>query len=99
MPVVTIKIAGSLTRGQKQKVAEEITATLEKHAGKPASYTYIVFEEMRKKMFMKFIFYISLSDFIMNLTSLIGFPAVRRSRMGQHTCFILFMFLLFAHQY
>lgn len=46
MPVVTIKIAGSLTRDQKQKVAEEITATLEKHAGKPASYTYIVFEEL-----------------------------------------------------
>jgi len=37
MPVVTIKLAGSLTREQKQKVAEEITATLERHAGKPAS--------------------------------------------------------------
>ena len=46
MPVVTIKIASSLTRDRKQKVAEEITATLEKHAGKPASYTYIVFEEL-----------------------------------------------------
>ncbi|OZA29830.1 MAG: 4-oxalocrotonate tautomerase [Hydrogenophilales bacterium 17-61-9] len=46
MPVVTIKIAGSLTRDQKQKVAQEITATLEKHAGKPASYTYIAFEEL-----------------------------------------------------
>jgi 4-oxalocrotonate tautomerase len=39
MPVVTIKLAGSLTREQKRKVAEEITATLERHAGKPASYT------------------------------------------------------------
>ena len=46
MPVVTIKIAGSLTRDQKQNVAKEITATLEKHAGKPASYTYIAFEEL-----------------------------------------------------
>lgn len=46
MPVVTIKLAGSLTREQKQKVSEEITATLERHAGKPASYTYIVFEEL-----------------------------------------------------
>ena len=46
MPVVTIKIAGSLTRDQKQKVAQEITATLEKHAGKPASYTYVAFEEL-----------------------------------------------------
>ena len=46
MPVVTIKIAGSLTREQKQKLAQEITASLEKHAGKPASYTYIAFEEL-----------------------------------------------------
>ena len=29
MPVVTIKLAGTLTRVQKQKVAEEITATLD----------------------------------------------------------------------
>ena len=46
MPVVTIKLAGKLSRDQKQKVAEEITATLERHAGKPASYTYSAFEEM-----------------------------------------------------
>ena len=46
MPVVTIKLAGTLTREQKKKVAEEITATLERHAGKPASYTYIAFEEL-----------------------------------------------------
>lgn len=44
MPVVTIKLAGSLSREQKQKIAEEVTATLERHAGKPASYTYISFE-------------------------------------------------------
>ena len=41
MPVVTIKLAGTLTREQKQNIAEEITATLERHAGKPAFYTYI----------------------------------------------------------
>jgi 4-oxalocrotonate tautomerase len=46
MPVVTIKLAGKLTREQKQKVAEEITATLERHANKPSSYTYIAFEEL-----------------------------------------------------
>ncbi len=46
MPVVTIKLAGTLTREQKRKVAEEITATLARHAGKPASYTYIAFEEL-----------------------------------------------------
>ncbi len=46
MPVVTIKIAGTLSRDQKQKIAEEVTATLEHHAHKPASYTYIAFEEL-----------------------------------------------------
>ncbi|MEW6119481.1 MAG: 4-oxalocrotonate tautomerase family protein [Pseudomonadota bacterium] len=46
MPVVTIKLAGSLSREQKARIAEEITATLERHAGKPASYTYIAFEPM-----------------------------------------------------
>ena len=46
MPVVTIKIAGSLSREQRQKIAEEITATLERHAHKPVSYTTIAFEEL-----------------------------------------------------
>lgn len=49
MPVVTIKIAGLLNREQKQKIAEEITATLERHADKPASYTYIAFEELAEE--------------------------------------------------
>lgn len=46
MPVVSIKIAGTLSREQKKKIAEEITATLEEHANKPARYTYISFEEL-----------------------------------------------------
>ena len=46
MPVVTIKIAGSLKLEQKQKIAAEVTATLERHAEKPARYTYIAFEEL-----------------------------------------------------
>lgn len=46
MPVVTIKLAGTLSREQKQKIAEEVTATLARHAHKPASYTYIAFEEL-----------------------------------------------------
>lgn len=36
--------------------------------------TYFAFKDMRKKSFMKFIFYISLSDFFMNVTSAFGFP-------------------------
>ncbi|HYG31963.1 MAG TPA: 4-oxalocrotonate tautomerase family protein [Methylophilaceae bacterium] len=46
MPYVNLKIAGSLTREQKKKIALEITDTLERVAHKPKSYTYIVFEEV-----------------------------------------------------
>ncbi len=46
MPYVNIRIAGTLTREQKQKIAEEITATLERVANKPKSYTYIAFDEL-----------------------------------------------------
>jgi len=46
MPYVNIKLAGSVTREQKAKIAEEITATLERHAHKPPQYTYIAFEEV-----------------------------------------------------
>jgi 4-oxalocrotonate tautomerase len=46
MPVVSIKLAGELTREQKQKIAAEITETLERHALKPRRYTYISFEAM-----------------------------------------------------
>jgi len=46
MPYVNLKLAGSITREQKQKIAQEITATLERHAHKPPEYTYITFEEV-----------------------------------------------------
>lgn len=46
MPYVNLKIAGSLTREQKKKIAQEITDTLERVAHKSKSYTYIVFEEV-----------------------------------------------------
>ena len=46
MPYVNIRIAGSLTREQKRKIAEEITDTLERIAEKPKSYTYIAFDEL-----------------------------------------------------
>lgn len=46
MPYVNLKVAGSLTREQKKKIAQEITDTLERVAHKPKSYTYIVFDEV-----------------------------------------------------
>lgn len=46
MPYVNVKLAGSVTKEQKKQIAKEITETLQKHAHKPANYTYIVFEEV-----------------------------------------------------
>ncbi len=46
MPYVNIRVAGTLTREQKSKIAEEITDVLERIAHKPKSYTYIAFDEL-----------------------------------------------------
>src|SRR4030067_2185077 len=46
MPYVNIRIAGTLTREQKARIAAEITDTLERIALKPKSYTYIAFDEL-----------------------------------------------------
>ncbi len=46
MPYVNIRIAGSLTREQREKIAAEITDILERIAHKPKSYTYIAFDEL-----------------------------------------------------
>ena len=46
MPYVNVKLAGSVTKEEKKAIAKEITETLQKHAHKPPSYTYIVFKEV-----------------------------------------------------
>ena len=47
MPFINIKIAGNLSKQQKKDIAEEVTETMQKHAHKPPSYTYVVFEEVK----------------------------------------------------
>ncbi|MDP2248038.1 MAG: 4-oxalocrotonate tautomerase family protein [Nitrosomonadales bacterium] len=47
MPYINVKLAGTLSKEQKAKIAEEITDTLERVANKPRSYTYIVFDEVQ----------------------------------------------------
>ena len=47
MPYINIKLAGTLNRDQKETIAKEITQLMEKVAHKPASYTYIVFDEVK----------------------------------------------------
>jgi 4-oxalocrotonate tautomerase len=49
MPYVNIRIAGNLSRDQKAKIATEITQTLERIANKPASYTYVTFDELAEE--------------------------------------------------
>ncbi|ADL54173.1 tautomerase family protein [Gallionella capsiferriformans] len=49
MPYVNIRIAGTLSREQKAAIASEVTDTLERIAHKPASYTYITFDEVAEE--------------------------------------------------
>ena len=49
MPYINVKLAGSLTREQKDKIAKEITDTMERIAHKPKSFTYIVFDEVAEE--------------------------------------------------
>ncbi len=49
MPYVNIRLTGTLSREQKARIAAEITDTLERIAHKPASYTYITFDELAEE--------------------------------------------------
>jgi 4-oxalocrotonate tautomerase len=46
MPYVNVKVAGQLTREQREEIARQITETLQKVAGKPAASTYVVIDEL-----------------------------------------------------
>ena len=46
MPYINVKLAGKLDKNQKQEIAKGITDVMQRVAKKPASYTYIVFEEV-----------------------------------------------------
>ena len=46
---LNIRLAGTLTREQKRKIAEEVTDTLERIANKPKTYTHITFDELREE--------------------------------------------------
>ena len=49
MPYINVKLAGSLNQDQKKEIAKEITELMQRVANKPASYTYIVFEEVKSE--------------------------------------------------
>ena len=46
MPFINLKVVGKLTKDQKQKIAKEFSDTLQKVAGKPKEYTYLVIDEV-----------------------------------------------------
>ena len=48
MPYINVKVAGSLTREQKETIVERITELMEEVAGKPPSATYIVIDEVSR---------------------------------------------------
>ncbi len=48
MPYVNVKVAGELTKEQKQKIVEGITKVLQEVANKPPEATYIVIEEISR---------------------------------------------------
>ena len=49
MPYINVKLTGSLNKEQKKEIAREVTELMERVASKPASYTYIVFEEVKSE--------------------------------------------------
>jgi len=53
MPYVNVKVAGKLTKEQKQKIAEGITKLLQEVANKPPEATYIVIEEIDRENWAK----------------------------------------------
>ncbi|EPG73979.1 4-oxalocrotonate tautomerase family enzyme [Leptospira fainei serovar Hurstbridge str. BUT 6] len=49
MPYVNVKVAGPLTKEQKQTIVKEFTETLRKVAAKPPETTYIVIDEVSRE--------------------------------------------------
>lgn len=46
MPIVSLKVLGTLTEEQKAELVARFTRDLEEVAGKPPEYTYVVIEEV-----------------------------------------------------
>ncbi len=53
MPFIDVKVAGPLTKDQKEKISLQFTATLQEVAGKLPESTYIVFTEVDRENWAK----------------------------------------------
>ncbi|MFC1596229.1 4-oxalocrotonate tautomerase family protein [Candidatus Margulisiibacteriota bacterium] len=49
MPYIDLKVAGKLTREQREEIAKGFCETLEKVAGKPKDSVYLVFDEVERE--------------------------------------------------
>jgi len=49
MPYINLKLVGTLTKEQKDQIAQEFSETLEKVAKKPKEHTYLVIDEVPGK--------------------------------------------------
>jgi len=49
MPYIHLRVAGKLTRKQKNQIAKEFSQTLLRVAKKPKKATYLVIEEVNRK--------------------------------------------------
>jgi 4-oxalocrotonate tautomerase len=53
MPYINVKVAGTLSREQKEAIVKEMTDTMKRIAGKPESATYIVIDEISRENWAK----------------------------------------------
>jgi len=53
MPFIEVKVAGQLTRDQKEEIVSQITQTMKNVAGKPESATYVVIQEVPRENWAK----------------------------------------------
>ena len=49
MPYINLKVAGQLTREQKESIVKQFTLTMKDVAGKPESATYVVIDEVDRE--------------------------------------------------
>ena len=53
MPYINLKVAGKLTKEQKNEIVKEFTDTMERIAQKPKRATYIVIDEVNRENWAK----------------------------------------------
>ena len=53
MPYINVRVAGQLSREQKEAIVEQMTKTMEDVAGKPPAATYITIDEVPRTNWAK----------------------------------------------